>query len=538
MRLLNVQDMRLEEYFGSQIPRYAILSHCWGAQEVTFQDINGPSWRELFGAWKVLSACQLADRAEFKYIWIDTCCIDKTSSAELSEAINSMYAWYENAVVCYAYLEDVEIHMSEGGMSFDVGHSRWFTRGWTLQELIAPKSVDFYDTNWLFLGNKTSLLARLSEITRISQEALMDPSRRDELSVARKMSWAGRRQTTRIEDTAYCLLGIFKVNMPLLYGEGTRAFVRLQEEILKETDDHSLFAWEAPSRPYSMLQSNDFLSVLAESPTDFMHTANAVPYPSSPSSQPCAMTSRGLRIDVLLYDETTAVIESHWEHDFTNSIAIPVKPLSNTNVYARAPSSDLITVDPRAKLSMTRTTIFLVKNPVRVTPKRIYHVELEGNDAYTYSIAHISPRNCIWDNIRRTLQVTPQQQLPSGGVAFAFHSRRLNRGFMIRHDFASGPELYVDRKRLPNPRILAKLRGQKIEDWLKHCHDLDQSNLHYNSLVGWRRILHGDMWFMVSVFVRSETVLNQEHTFLRVVMTMEKLLPSEYGFNMPSTEEM
>lgn len=379
------------------------------------------------------------------------------------------------------------------------------------------------------MGNKTALVALLSGITRISQEVLTDPLRRDELSVARKMSWAARRQTTRIEDTVYCLLGIFKVNMPLLYGEGTRAFVRLQEEILKETDGHSLFACEAPSRPYSILQSNDFISVLAESPIDFMHTANAVPYPSSPSSQPCAMTRRGLRIDVLLYDETTAVIECHWEHDYTNSIAIPVKHLGNTNVYARAPSSDLITVDPRAKPLVTRSTIFLVKNPVRVTPKRIYHVELEGSDETTYEVAHISPRNCIWNKIRRTLQVTPQQQLLSGGVAFAFYSRRFNRAFMIRHDFASGPELYVDRKRLPNPRILAKLRAQKIDDWLKHCHDLDQSNLHYHSLVGWRRVLDGAtsanthhyIWFTVDAVVRSETVLNQEHTFLRVVMTQE-----------------
>ncbi|PVH68682.1 HET-domain-containing protein, partial [Cadophora sp. DSE1049] len=330
MRLLNVQSMKLEEYFGSQIPRYAILSHCWGSGEVTFEDINRPSWHEKEGAKKVKLATQQAKKEGLEHIWIDTCCIDKSSSAELSEAINSMYAWYEHAVVCFAYLEDIIFE--------DIENSKWFTRGWTLQEMVAPTNIMFFDKRWILLGTKIELVGHLSRITSISEDVLLDPSRRHNSSVARKMSWASTRETTRMEDMAYSLLGIFNVNMPLLYGEGKRAFARLQEEILKETDDHSLFAWiiyptsnrnnpdlenacgSVPSAPNS---EQSFLSILAESPANFRYTGKVVPYPSGSRSHPCSMTSRGLSIDVRLRGDIAA-LECHQENDLSSSIGIDI----------------------------------------------------------------------------------------------------------------------------------------------------------------------------------------------------------------------
>ncbi|PMD57602.1 HET-domain-containing protein, partial [Hyaloscypha bicolor E] len=241
MRLLNVFTMKLEEYFGSQIPGYDILSHCWGTEEITFGDINGSTWREKDGALKIVNAsfqCRSRANHQRRYIWIDTCCIDKSSSAELSEAINSMYNWYKRSVVCFAYLGDVDKDVED-----EIRKSRWFTRGWTLQELVAPKEVIFFDKNWNYLGDKNTLSTLLSQITTIPEAVLANPPRHRSCSLARKMSWAAGRETTREEDIAYCLLGLFEVNMPLLYGEGARAFIRLQEEIIKETDDQSLFAW-------------------------------------------------------------------------------------------------------------------------------------------------------------------------------------------------------------------------------------------------------------------------------------------------------
>jgi len=170
------------------------------------------------------------------------CCIDKTSSAELSEAINSMFRWYQKASVCYAYLADVLKDTDPDKDPEEFSRSRWFTRGWTLQELVAPKNVVFYSRSWKNIGTKERLCNTISTITGIDIDTLLGEDVTF-VSVANKMSWASGRRTTRTEDMAYCLLGIFDVNMPLLYGEGKKAFLRLQEEILRSSYDHSLFAW-------------------------------------------------------------------------------------------------------------------------------------------------------------------------------------------------------------------------------------------------------------------------------------------------------
>lgn len=264
MRLLNVQTFAFEEFVGevgNGIPPYAILSHTWGPEEVTFKDHTKKEREgiEKKGYDKIRGCCRLAESEGFQYVWIDTCCIDKSSSAELSEAINSMVQWYRDAALCYAYLSDVNssedpTNVAEGddesgdGSSFS--RSRWFTRGWTLQELLAPSEVIFLASDWSEIGTKKSLRSAVSRVTHISEKAL-EECRWDGYSVAQKMSWAASRQTTRLEDAAYCLMGLFDVNMPLIYGEGSKAFSRLQQAIMQRTGDQSIFAWSYPGHDHS-----------------------------------------------------------------------------------------------------------------------------------------------------------------------------------------------------------------------------------------------------------------------------------------------
>ena len=263
MRLLNSKKQTLEE-FMDDVPAYAILSHTWGRHEVTLQDLARPAQESTKDFAKIEGACELAARSGYDYIWIDTCCIDKTSSAELSEAINSMFRWYQEAAMCYVYLSDLRSttrHLSES----ELASCRWFRRGWTLQELIAPLCIIFVDRDWVEVGSKDTLLSWISHITTIPEDVLLEPDEIYCLPAATKMSWAAMRQTTRIEDMAYCLLGLFDVHMPLLYGEGRQAFRRLQEEILKRTDDLSLLAWSPEGEP----KREEIREIWARTPAEF-----------------------------------------------------------------------------------------------------------------------------------------------------------------------------------------------------------------------------------------------------------------------------
>lgn len=225
---------RMTRFTGPNTPPYAILSHTWGAdeEEVTFADIANGKGADKSGYEKIRRCGDQASRDGLDYFWVDCCCIDQKSSAELSEAINSMYAWYHNAQVCYAFIGDYE-HGPHEARPLATFSGRWFTRGWTLQELIAPPRVEFYDRNWRSFGTKESLSHRLQELTGIDANILKALTSIKQSSVAQRMSWLANRKTTRPEDMAYCMLGIFDVNLPLLYGEGGKAFLRLQEEIIR-----------------------------------------------------------------------------------------------------------------------------------------------------------------------------------------------------------------------------------------------------------------------------------------------------------------
>jgi Heterokaryon incompatibility protein (HET) len=242
MRLLELTshgELRLTEFVGDSIPPYAILSHTWAedGNEITFDDL-GTDIDKNTAAYKKLKFCgDQAVNDGLRYFWVDTCCINKLNPIELQQAINSMFRWYRDAAKCYVYLSDVSIYESGNNqtsqLSWELAFrtSRWFTRGWTLQELIAPELVEFFSEQGNLLGDKKSLEQQIHEITWIPVQALQGRSLLY-FTVDERMLWAKNRQTKYEEDKVYSLQGIFDVCMPLLYGEGEeRAFIRLREEI-------------------------------------------------------------------------------------------------------------------------------------------------------------------------------------------------------------------------------------------------------------------------------------------------------------------
>jgi hypothetical protein len=355
MRLLRIEEddgFSLVEFFGRNIPPYAILSHTWGAdhEEVTFTDLIEGTGKSKAGYCKLTFCGKQAAKDNLQYFWVDTCCIDKTSSAELSEAINSMYAWYERSEVCYAYLTDVQFleidELLPEDTSSEFRKSRWFTRGWTLQELLAPKKVEFYCSDWRHIGDKTFLRRSISEITQIDHLCLTYDGiggyqkAINAYSVAERMSWAARRKTTREEDLAYCLLGIFGINMPLLYGEGRRAFRRLQEEIIRTTDDQSILAW----KPTDHGAGQSLMEwPLADSPSDFNwashHKFTRDMSQTGGTKAPHAMTNKGLsiRVPVLKTLSPSLIVTALdcWQQD-AGKVHLLLK--GNDNIYCRATS--------------------------------------------------------------------------------------------------------------------------------------------------------------------------------------------------------
>ncbi|THU95440.1 HET-domain-containing protein, partial [Dendrothele bispora CBS 962.96] len=263
MRLLNTNTFEVRK-FDSIIPGYAIISHTWDTKELTFQKIRNLEAAKLHAGWKkVEGACTLARGFGFHWIWIDTCCINKENGSELSEALNSMYMCYSNSNVCYAYLSDASNMEDPRDPKSRFRRSRWFQRGWTLQELLTPPNVIFMDKDWKKIGTRYYLRDVISVITTIPVE-VFEGRTIETFSVAQRMSWAAFRKTSKPEDQAYSLMGIFGVHMTPIYGEGgIKAFIRLQQEIIKVSDDRSIFAWVAHP------PSNEPRGLLAKSPDEF-----------------------------------------------------------------------------------------------------------------------------------------------------------------------------------------------------------------------------------------------------------------------------
>jgi heterokaryon incompatibility protein (HET) len=237
MRLLDVNvdgSFSLTNFIGKQIPSYAILSHTWEAndQEVTFQDLEKGTGSNKSGYRKIQFCGAQAQKDGLKYFWVDSCCIDRSNSTELHEAINSMFRWYQNAAKCYVYLSDVLVDgCTQSQWQSALMRSRWFTRGWTLQELLAPRSVEFFSYNGERLGDKDSLEQQIHDATGIAVQALQGAPL-SQFPVDERMSWIMKRETTIEEDQIYCVLGLFNIYLPLIYGEGKKhAFLRLRDEI-------------------------------------------------------------------------------------------------------------------------------------------------------------------------------------------------------------------------------------------------------------------------------------------------------------------
>jgi hypothetical protein len=431
MRLLNTFTLVVEEFFSEDVPEYVILSHTWEQEEVTLQDLRSGRAADKIGYAKIKGCCQKARRDGFTYCWIDTCCIDKTSSAELSEAINSMYRWYEGSCICYVYLSDVIPDEIDDLVSTPVNsitryseefeRARWFQRGWTLQELIAPAMVEFYDAEWKEIGTKHSLGSRIAKSTGIDIDVLRGNSP-SSCNVATRMSWAAGRQTTRIEDEAYCLLGLFRVNMPLLYGEGRQAFRRLQEEILRVEEDYTLFTW-CPNR-FQATQNRDLAGtgsggLLAGGTvdfTDFWTTRKGLRFGVSPDHWfpekfarnpftafteshdhfPPYLTSRGLRMSLpLLPDEQQH--GHHWacitlvskEHEGSHMLCVLLRRVEGaTDRYIR-PLGARLYVLPRTGSNFERRSIY-IDQPVNQPAITRFYPGLVSNTNVTFNLVVIS----------------------------------------------------------------------------------------------------------------------------------------------------
>ncbi|KAF4550385.1 putative heterokaryon incompatibility protein [Elsinoe fawcettii] len=389
MRLLNTATL---QFLGEDEPEpanYAILSHTWGIGEVLFADIINANARteKPTAFFKVEKACERAYEDGYDYIWIDTCCIQKDSSAELSEAINSMYTWYKHAGVCYAYLTGISGDLTMGSENFEarLKQAKWFHRGWTLQELLAPTEMIFFAEDWTVIGTKISLRQTLSNITGIDVDVLDDSRRMELASVAKRMSWAAGRITKRPEDRAYSLMGIFSINMPMLYGEGgTRAFLRLQEEIMKQSFDESLFAWVEPST------SGTKHGMLASSPDAFRGSNKMRPYEDRETRPPYAMTNRGLSIQLPLTmldnNRCIAALDCPVPPDYPDHtfLAIYLERLpTGNNQFARVDLGTLAQVRERGSIQSIYVRQTFHDLPFQqVFPRHIFQLRNPPDQAY------------------------------------------------------------------------------------------------------------------------------------------------------------
>ncbi|KAG0696356.1 heterokaryon incompatibility protein-domain-containing protein [Suillus ampliporus] len=286
--------------------KYAALSHRWlNVGEPTFQEMSvegnyqsaGPGFVKLRNFWRKARdyGCRLA--------WSDTCCIDKRSSAELDEAIRAMFKWYRNAEICIVYLAD-------SSSTSDFPEEVWFHRGWTLQELLAPPRIKFYGKKWDALScsrndkEDHSMLEALSQVTGISRQSLLyfSPGLVD---VREKMIWASKRRTTRIEDTAYSLIGILNISLSVAYGEGERAFRRLMEAIMQACREWQILAWGGAHSPFQASIPRSPLAYCAfdeASASIFSPDRHIMDRPSKFGDPFFTMTKRGLELEVILVE--------------------------------------------------------------------------------------------------------------------------------------------------------------------------------------------------------------------------------------------
>lgn len=409
MRLVDTHTLLLEEFLEEEAPNYAILSHTWGKRgdEVSFQEwsqstLNPEVMTSIAakpGFRKIERFCQLA-REYYKvdYAWVDTCCIDKTSSAELSEAINSMYRWYENAYVCVAYLSDVE---SPHVVDDDFAQSIWFTRGWTLQELIAPRSLDFWDAKWKIFGDRYDHARDIAVSTGIPISVLRQEKDVSAYSIAERMRWVSRRKTTRGEDMTYCLLGIFNINMPMLYGEGrVKAFLRLQEQIIKQSTDMSIFAWTFDWED-SLGIPVYFSGLLATSPVLFADNIHFRQHDQRTASlREFSITNLGIRFQASLeWDRASGCAILPLNQSFGDRVDIGILlRRAASDVYVRSHPNRIISLNHKARggerpIHVAKGLNIYQANAMNFSVLKFQDIDLDPN---MFSITEVSPKGA-WD---------------------------------------------------------------------------------------------------------------------------------------------
>lgn len=268
MLLLDTTNLQLCEFRGNP-PPYATFSATWNGEDVWHEDLQNPQVAtQKPGLHTLQRACTECQSRELKWLWTDAVCIDRRSSAAISESLNSLAAIYRASTLCIVYLHDV---LLAEGCSLDIDRSisgcKWIKTAWMLPHLIFPRVLDFYDQKWKRICSKSESVPALSRITSVDQAVLEDSDSLEDFPHSTKMMWASRLTADRIEDVAYSLLGIFNVNMPVIYGEGMKSFLRLQEEILKDTHDYSLLAWQ----PHGLQR---YRGALAHSPMDYTHLSS------------------------------------------------------------------------------------------------------------------------------------------------------------------------------------------------------------------------------------------------------------------------
>lgn len=398
MWLIDTSTLTLTFHANTPSKSYIILSHTWGDGEVTFQDLHqhrhhDGGHRQLAkfkktGFAKIQAVCSLAQARGFAYAWVDTCCIDKTSSAELTENINAMYRYYASSAFCFAYLCDLppltedqkreEVnwwsdydrytngydHFAAPSTAETLRDCRWFSRGWTLQELIAPRYVEFYDADWDFRGSRDNWKGTLAEITGVNLSVLSHERSLDTVPVATRLSWAARRETSRQEDAAYCLLGLFGVYMPLIYGEGDNAFLRLQEEICRMTNDLSLFAWKAspPAGAEQRQQQQMFRGIFARSASEFAHCNRLHAAQSKGFTGEFSITNKGLRFEQRLTPSFAPVYVYEMDvQSFLDDAYLGIYLAKVDEKFVRFRPGELVEKTRRAKLPGNETAFYVKK---------------------------------------------------------------------------------------------------------------------------------------------------------------------------------
>jgi hypothetical protein len=335
-----------------------------------------------------------------------------------------MFRWYQKASICYAYLFDVKDVSQLPG-------SRWFTRGWTLQELIAPVKVWFYNSDWNYLGSKRGLREEIQQITNIETQVL-ETGVFTTVSIARRMSWAARRRTTRIEDQAYALMGIFDVNMPLLYGEGEKAFIRLQEEIMKTSDDQSIFAWGLPAEVKTMREYLNTTSAVttaqmrgpfARSPSEFTFSDRIHVLEDPQSTVPPIVFNNGVRIELQVKRPKQtqvqfAVIYCTMHGKYKHYLAFPIlawggKWVARCGELVAIAVSDLVT--PNQSSPYRKPSVLLIKAPVQIVESwkptnilKMMRVANKYTNHYTLEDVHCSA-HATWSSADQTLALNEEK---------------------------------------------------------------------------------------------------------------------------------